>query len=363
MSARFARVLTKMEEHTLTKARRMLTVVSAISIIVLTGQVVLAQNRTKLLIGFSFEAMKGERWQTDLNSFEARAKELGAEVIYRDADGDDDRQLQHVKEMIQAGIKVLVLLPHTDILASRMVAAAKAANVKVINYDRLVLNSDVDLYVSFDRIEIGKMQAEYLVQHAPKGNYVLIAGSPNDEGAKILHDEQIKVLQPYIDRGDIKVIADGYTKEWLPSEAYLFMLQAIDSAHGDIAAVVASNDAMAGGAIQALREHNRAGKVLVSGQDADLAAIICIAQGTQTMTVYKPVTSQAVRAAEEAVRLAKGEKAHADGTISNGKINVPAIMLKPVVVTKDNIKATVVKDGFQSLDSINQTLPKDQRIN
>jgi D-xylose transport system substrate-binding protein len=252
--------------------------------------------------------MKGERWQTDRDSFEARAKQLGAEVIFSDANGDDDLQFQQVKDMIKKGVKVLVLLPHDTSKAARMVDAAKAAHVKVISYDRLVLNSDVDLYVTFDRVEIGRMQAEYLVKHAPKGNYVLIAGSPNDEGARILHDEQMKILHPYIDRGDIKVVADGYTKEWLPSEAYLFTLNAIDSAQRNIAAVVASNDAMAGGAIQALVEHNLAGKVLVSGQDADLAAIICIAQGTQAMTVYKPVTNQAERTAEEAVHLAKGER-------------------------------------------------------
>ncbi len=250
--------------------------------------------------------MKGERWQTDLNSFQVRAKQLGAEVISRDADGDDNRQFQQVQDMIKAGIKVLVLLPHTNSQASRMVTAAKAANVKVISYDRLVLNSDVDLYVSFDRLEIGKMQAQYLVDHAPKGNYVLVAGSPNDEGAKALHGAQMSVLQPYIARGDIKVLADAYTKDWLPSEAYLFTLKAIESSHGRIAAVLASNDGLAGGAIQALREHDLAGKVPVSGQDADLASVICIAQGTQTMTVYKPVTNEAVRAAEEAVRLAKG---------------------------------------------------------
>jgi D-xylose transport system substrate-binding protein len=347
---------------TLTKARSRLTVLSAIFFTVLNGQLAPAQSGNKLQIGFSIEAMKGERWQTDLNSFEVRAKQLGAEVISRDANGDDDRQFQQVKDMIRAGIKVLVLLPRDTTKAARMVDAAKSANVKVISYDRLVLNSDVDLYVSFDRLEIGRMQAEYLVKHAPTGNYVLIAGSPNDEGAKALHDAQMNVLQPYIDRGDIKVIADGYTKDWLPSEAYLFMLKAIDSAQGNIAAVLASNDGLAGGAIQALREHNLAGKVQVSGQDADLAAVICIAQGTQTMTVYKPVTNEAVRAAEEAVRLAKGERTHADGIISNGKINVPAIMLKPLVVTKDNIKTTVVKDGFQTLKSINQGLSEDQQI-
>ncbi len=346
----------------MTPTLRGLTALSTLLVLVLNGQPLRAQDVNKLQIGFSFEAMKGERWQTDLDSFQVRAKQLGAEVISRDAGGDDDLQLKQVKEMIKAGIQVLVLLPRDTSTANRMVDAAKSANVKVISYDRLVQNSDVDLYVSFDREETGRMQAEYLAKLAPTGNYVLIAGSPNDEGARTLHDAQMKVLQPYIDRGDIKVIADGYIKDWLPSEAYLFMLKAIDAADGNIAAVVASNDGLAGGAIQALREHNLAGKVLVSGQDADLVAVICIVQGTQTMTVYKPVTIEAERAAEEAVRLAKGEKAHAGGTANNGKIKVPAIMLKPVVVTKDNIKTTVVKDGFQKLKSINEALSADQQI-
>ncbi len=349
-------------EPNLVKTFLRLTVASVVFFASLGAQTARAQGAGKLKIGFAIEAMKGERWQTDLNSFEARAKELGAEVISSDAGGDDDLQLKQVKDMIKAGIKVLVLLPHDTAKASSMVEAAKAANVKVISYDRLVQNSDVDLYVSFDRVEIGRMQAEYLIQHAPSGNYVLIAGSPNDEGAKTLHDAQMKVLQPYVDRSDIKVIAHAFTRDWLPSEAYLFMLQAIDSSQGQIAAVVASNDGLAGGAIQALREHELAGRVLVSGQDADLAAVICIAQGTQSMTVYKPITNEAIRAAEEAVHLAKGEKAQTDGSVNNGKINVPAILLKPVLVTKENIKATVVKDGFQSLKSINQALSEEQKI-
>ncbi|MGC1620812.1 MAG: substrate-binding domain-containing protein [Candidatus Acidiferrum sp.] len=352
----------------MTKDRRNLTILSALfaatfALAALNGQGAQAKVENKLKIGFSIEDMKGERWQTDLDSFKARAEQLGAEVISADAGGDDARQFQQVQHMIKAGIKVLVLMPRDTTKASRMVDAAKSANVKVISYDRLVLNSDVDLYVSFDRPEIGWMQAEYLVKQAPKGNYVLIAGSPRDEGAKILHDAQMRVLQPYIDRGDIKVIADGYTKDWLPSEAYLFMLNAVDSAHGDIAAVLASNDGLAGGAIQALREHHLDGKVLVSGQDADLAAVICIAQGIQSMTVYKPVGNEAVVAAEEAVRLAKGEKTRANRTISDGKGDVPAILLKPVLVTRENIKTTVVKDGFQTLKSINQALSADQQIN
>ena len=343
----------------MSKTRRGRTVLFAafvVVLIVLEGQLAQAQDGNKLKIGFSIEDMKGERWQTDLNSFEARAKQLGVEVLSRDAGGDPERQFQQVQEMVKAGIKVLVLMPRDTSKAGGMVDAAKSANVKVISYDRLVRNSDVDLYVSFDRLEIGRMQAEYLVKLAPKGNYVLIAGSPTDDGAKTLHHAQMSVLQPYIDRGDIKVIADAYTKDWLASEAYVFMLKAIDSAQGHIAAVLASNDGLAGGAIQALREHNLAGKVAVSGQDADLAAVICIAQGAQSMTIYKPIVNEASIAAEEAVRLAKGEKTRAEGTMSNGKMKVPAILLKPVVVTRDNIKSTVVKDGFQSLKSINHCL-------
>src|SRR5580704_18104599 len=131
------------EEDILIKARRRQVVLSAIFVVVLGGQLVRAQGGNKLKIGFSIEDMKGERWQTDLNSFEARAKQLGAEVISKDAGGDDARQLQQIQDMIKAGIKVLVLMPRDTTTASRMVDAAESANVKVISYDRLVLNSDV----------------------------------------------------------------------------------------------------------------------------------------------------------------------------------------------------------------------------
>lgn len=348
--------------NTFLKAVVIVAVVCLGVAVILGARSAAAQSGDRILIGFSIEAMNGERWQTDMDSFTNQAKKMGAEVVSADAHGDDERQLQQVQEMIRKGIKALVLLPHDTSKASRIVDTAKAAGVKVVSYDRLVQNSDVDEYVSFDRVEIGWAQADYLVKHAPKGNYVVLAGSPNDEGAKALHDAQMKVLQPYVARGEIKVIADGYTRDWLPTEAYLATLKAIDDSKGQIAAVLASNDGLAGGAIQALREHGLAGKVLVTGQDADLAAVIDIARGAQSMTVYKPVGNQAVVAAEEAVRLAKGEKTRATRTANNGKEEVPAILLKPVVVTKENIKSTVVKDGFQTLKRINEGLPAGQQI-
>src|SRR5579884_3953237 len=216
-------------------------------------------------IGFALDSLKVERWQTDLEAFQNRARQLGAEVLSADAEGDDELQFKQVEDLIQQGIKILVLVPHDSSKAARIVNAANAANVKVISYDRIASNSDVDLFVGFDPYQIGRMQADYLVNLAPKGNYVIVAGSPSDQNAKILHDEQERILQPYIDRGDIKIISDSYTKDWQASEAYIHMMEAIDSAKGNITAVLSSNDGMAGGAIQALEEQHLLNKVLVTG--------------------------------------------------------------------------------------------------
>ena len=176
--------------------QRLLFLFATNFIALLYGSLSRTQESTKPQIGFSIEAMNGERWQIDLDSFKARAQQLGAQVVSADAKGDDDRQFDQVKDMIKAGIKVLVLMPHDTTKASRIVDAAKAANVKVISYDRLVLNSDVDLCITFDRAEIGRMQAESLVSRASRGNYVLIAGSPNDEGSKTLHDATDERFEP-----------------------------------------------------------------------------------------------------------------------------------------------------------------------
>ena len=170
----------------------------------------------------------------------------------------------------------------------------------------------------------------------------------------------MKVLQPLVDRGDIKIVSDTWSKDWDPAEAYAHMSAAVESTKGDIVAVVASNDGTAGGAIQALEEHKLAGKVFVSGQDADLAAIIRILSGTQTMTVYRPLGSQATLAADAAVTLAKGDAVKTTAGIPVGNSNIPAIFMALVAVTKENVRRTVIKDGFQNLDTIEKSLPKDK---
>ena len=319
-----------------------------------------AASSSNLRIGFLMDSLKVERWQTDLDRFQKRASELGADVLIETAEGDDELQLQQAQKLFSAGVKSLVLVPHDAEKAVRIVATAKAKQVPLLCYERLVRDPKVSFFVGVDASAIGFLQATSLTQIAPKGNYVLIAGSPADLNAKILRDAQWRVLKPLVDRGDVKVISDTWSKDWNPTEAYAHMTEAIESAKGDITAVVASNDGTAGGAIQALAEHNLAGKALVSGQDADLAAIIRILDGTQTMTIYKPLGSQAKLAAEAAVALAKGEpvKSAVSFTVENKAI--PAILLPPVVVTKDNVKETVIKDGFQNLDTIQKSLPKEK---
>src|ERR1700722_18906900 len=323
------------------------------------GQTSSGQSST-LKIGYLMDSLKVERWQTDLATFQKRAKELGAEVLVETAEGDDDLQLQQSQKLMDSGAKVLVLVPHDTDKAARIVNAAKTRHVPVMCYERLVRNSDVDFFVGTNAELIGELQSSTLARLAPKGNYVLIGGSPTDGNAKVLRDGQMRALKASVDHGDIKIVSDGWAKDWDPAEAYAIMSNAIDSTKGDVIAVVASNDGTAGGAIQALQDHKISGRVLVSGQDADLAAIIRILDGTQTMTVYKPIGLQARTAAEAAVSLAAGTPLKNAVSILNGTKTVQAILLSPVVVTKDNVKQTVIKDGFQNLETIQKSLPKEK---
>ena len=311
-------------------------------------------------IGYLMDSLKVERWQTDLDAFQKRAVELGASVLVETADGDDDLQWQQANKLLDAGVNVLVLVAHDSGKARRIVAAANARHVPILCYDRLVPDSDVDFFVGANSEVIGEMQASWLVRLAPEGNYVLIGGSPADTNAKALRAGQMRVLQPLIAAKKIKIVGDFWAKDWNPAEAYAAMSQAIASSGGDLIAVVASNDGTAGGAIQALQEHHLAGKVLVSGQDADLAAIIRILDGTQSMTVYKPIAEQARLAAEAAVNLAGGVPVQNSTFVPNGAKTMQAVFLTPVVVAKTNVMQTVIKDGFQNLATIQKSLPPDK---
>jgi len=234
---------------------------------------------------------------------------------------------------------------------NNVVAEAKKAGVKVLSYDRLILNADIDAYISFDNEKVGEMQAQGVLNAQPKGNYFLLGGAPTDNNAKILRQGQMKVLQPSIDKGDIKIVGQQWVKEWNPTEALSIVENALTANNNKIDGIVASNDATAGGAIQALAAQKLAGKVPISGQDADLAAVKRVIDGTQTMTVYKPLKLIATEAAKLSVQLARNEKPTYSSQYDNGSKKVDTILLTPTPLTKANIDL-LEKDGFYTKEQI-----------
>jgi D-xylose transport system substrate-binding protein len=318
-----------------------------------------AKKNGPVKIGFSMDTLKEERWQRDKELVEQRARELGAELSVLVANGDDNVQTKQADNLLTQGVDVLIVAPHNGVVAASIVEAAKKQCVPVISYDRLIKNSDVDLYVSHQVVKIGEMQADYLLKRVPKGNYLIIGGSPTDNNALLLHDGQMNILKPAESRGDVKIVGDQYSKEWLASEALKNTENALTQNNNNIQAVVASNDGTAGGVIQALGA--LAGNpVLVSGQDAELPACQRIVAGKQAMTVYKPIRPLAFSAVEAAIKLANGEKIEAKDKINNGKIDVPSILQEPIAVDKANMMDTIIKDGYHKLEEVYKDVPKEQ---
>jgi len=312
-------------------------------------------------IGFSMDTLKEERWQRDRDLLVKYAQDHGAKVLVQAANGNDSLQNEQAENLLTQGVDVLIVVAHNAETAATIVASAHKSGVPVIAYDRMIRNADVDLYVAFDAVRIGEQQSQYAVQHVPKGNYVLIGGSPADNNALLLREGQMKPLKPLVDKKDITIVSDQFAKDWQAIEALKIMENALTRVNNKVDAVVASNDGTAGGAIQAIAEQKLTGKVLVTGQDADLAACQRILAGTQTMTIYKPLVNEASKAAEAAILLAKKQPL-ADKTVgvNNGKKDVASILLDTIAVDKSNIMQTVVKDGYHKLEDLCRDLPKEQ---
>jgi D-xylose transport system substrate-binding protein len=296
-------------------------------------------------IGFSIDDLRLERWARDRDYFTAAADKLGAKVYVQSADASEQRQIAQIENLISRGVDVLVIVPYNATVLNNAIREAKKAKIKVVSYDRLILNADVDAYISFDNKAVGELQAQSLVALKPKGNYYLLGGAPTDNNAKILREGQLKVLQPLADKGDIRIVGKQWVKDWSASQAMSIVENALTANGNKIDAVVASNDATAGGAIQALAAQKLAGKVVVSGQDADLAAVRRVIAGTQSMTVYKPLREIAGSAANLAVQLVRGQKPAYNAQLDNGFKKVDSLLLKPLLLNKSNVDL-LVKDGF-----------------
>jgi D-xylose transport system substrate-binding protein len=292
--------------------------------------------------------------------FEAKVKSLcsSCEIIYSNADQDASKQQQQAEAAITNGAKVLVLDPVDSASASGIVTRAAQSKIPVISYDRLITNADVDYYISFDNVQVGKLQGTSLVNEMKKrgkgsGTIFMINGAPTDNNAKLFKQGAHSV----IDSSGLKVGKEYDTPDWSPDKAQNEAQQAITAlGKNGFDGVYAANDGTAGGAVAAMKGAgvDPSSKPL-TGQDAELAGIQRILAGQQFMTVYKAIKPEAEQAAQLAVALVQGKSAPSglvNGKTDNGKKQVDSILLKPVAVTADNVQDTVVKDGFWKASEI-----------
>jgi len=315
-----------------------------------------AQAQDAPTIGVSWSNFQEERWKRDEAAMVEVIEANGGTYLSTDAQSSPAKQLSDVESLIARGIDVLILLAQDVDAVAPAVEAAVNEGIPVIGYDRLVENPNA-YYLTFDNFEVGRMQAQAVYNVQPTGNYVFIKGSSADPNADFVHSGQLDVLQQAIDAGEIEVVGEQYTDGWLPANAQRNMEQILTAADNEVDAVVASNDGTAGGAIAALTAQGMAGRVPVSGQDGDIAALNRIALGTQTVSVWKDARELGRNAAEIAFALAGGTAmADIEGSqtwTSPGGTEMTATFLAPVPITRDNLDV-VVDAGWITVEELCQ---------
>jgi ABC-type xylose transport system, periplasmic component len=302
----------------------------------------------KIQIGLSFDSFVAERWEKDCSIFIKTANRLGAEVITENANGEVENQVKQIEDFIDEKVDVIVVVALNSDKIAKIIDKAHDAGIKVIAYDRLITESDVDLYISFDNEKVGTLMAEALVQNiVQNGKVVMILGPTSDRNVKLMEEG----FDKEISKSSLEVVYKTYADEWIAEKAYLAINESVKE-NKKIDAVVCGNDNLAQQAIWALSEKRLAGQIYVTGQDADLDACQRIVEGTQNMTVFKSFEDLAKRAAECAVMLGEGEKIATEKTMYNGLNEVPYIQLEPFMVTKDNLDTIIIKRGFYRREDV-----------
>jgi D-xylose transport system substrate-binding protein len=322
-----------------------------------TVSFLLAPPRTEaagVKVGLSLPTQREERWVRDRQVMEAEAKKRGIDLRVQVTDNDASKQVAQCENLISQGVKVLILAPHDASSAAVIVDKAANAGIQVISYDRLVTGSPRDYYyLSFDNVKVGELQGEFITQKVPKGSYIVLAGSPTDNNSKLFREGAMKYIKPLADKGQIRIVMDQFVKDWQPSEAQKLCEQALTANQNKIDAVLAPNDGTAGGCIQALAAQGLAGKVPITGQDAEVTGVIRVVQGTQSMTIFKDTRELGKKAIEMALDLSNGKTIDTQGkTVSNGKKPIPSVLLTPQIVTKDNVEDVLIKTGYLKKEQV-----------
>lgn len=308
------------------------------------------KENDKIQIGMSFDSFVIERWQRDRDVFVSKAKELGAEVNVQNANGDIEKQKEQIEYFIKKGVDVIVIICIDSDSLKDVVQKARDNGIKIIAYDRLITKANVDLYISFDNEQVGALMANAIISaNREASNVIMIGGSLLDNNVTLVERGFKNVMRGY----GVSILDTTHCEGWRAEIAgeYVFNNEG-KVKHAD--AIMCGNDNLAGQVLSALSEKRLAGDLLVVGQDADLEACQRIVEGTQLMTVYKPVEKLAKTAAECAIILAKGDELtdYAVSSLNDGNYYVPYIGLTPVAVTRDNIDDVIINSGFHLKEDV-----------
>ena len=297
--------------------------------------------RSELVVGVSWSNFQEERWKTDEAALRAGLETAGARYLSADAQSSSEKQISDIETLIARGARVLIVLAHDADAIQPAVRAALFEGIPVIGYDRLIEMPGV-FYLSFDNVEVGRVQAREIQRVQPTGRYVFIKGAATDPNADLVHSGQLEVLQASIDAGRIENVGEQYVDLWLPELAQRVMEQILTANADRVDAVVCSNDGMAGGVLAALRAQGLEGLPL-SGQDGDHAALNRVARRLQTVSVWKDSRALGKRAAEIAVALAAGRSVEGATAFRRGPrgLAVDAVLLPPEAITRDRLDAVV----------------------
>mgnify|MGYP001045793823 CR=1 FL=1 len=305
-------------------------------------------------VGVSWSNFQEERWKTDEAALVAALEAGGASYVSADAQSSASKQLSDVESLIAQGVDAVIILAQDTQAIIPAVEAAAVEGIPVVAYDRLIEDPRA-LYLTFDNVEVGRMQARAVFAAQPTGNYVMIKGSPTDPNADFLRGGQQEILQAAIDAGDITIVGEAYTDGWVPANAQRNMEQILTAQDNAVDAVVASNDGTAGGVVAALTAQGMEG-IPVSGQDGDHAALNRVAKGTQTVSVWKDARELGKAAGEAAVAMIGGASLEDVGETmftTPGGVEVNAIFLAPNPITQENL-SEVVDGGWISLETLCQ---------
>lgn len=305
-------------------------------------------------IGIIFDTFVIERWQKDRDIFVATVQELGGTVDVQNANGDIQNQIEQMDYFIDKKVDVIVVVPIESKALSPYVSKAKKQGIKVISYDRIVADSNTDLYISFDNEQVGRLMAESLGEVLGKDDKVLmICGSEDDMNVfsaqkgfeKAAREQKLKILDIYYAQGWKAEAAGDYI------EKNLELVKEAD-------AIMCGNDNLAGKVIQKLTEYQLADEIYVAGQDADLDACQRIMEGSQYMTVYKSIDTLAKEAAKAAVQLAEGKKVDTEFTMSDGSYTIPFLKLESVAVLENNMEEVIINGGFHMREDVYLNRPE-----